>query len=235
MPENRIAHYSLLTVIVNKGKGERVAEAFAGEGAALTQLALARGTADKKTLAYLGLGETEKDILFAAMPHSLAAKLLAIMNQQLQFSKPGHGIAFCIAINGYADEKTHRRLKGIQYVEEDFTMQQAHYDLIMAITNQGYADEVMEVAKAAGATGGTVLHARGVGLKEAEKFFGITISPEKDVLLILTASATTRAIFDAIAEQKGCHTDARTLSFSLPVNGVAGLTEHLPLPEETEA
>ena len=57
------------------------------------------------------------------------------------------------------------------------------HDLILTIVERGYADDVMDAAKAAGARGGTILHARGTGSKEAEKFFGIIVQPEKELIL----------------------------------------------------
>ena len=60
------------------------------------------------------------------------------------------------------------------------------HELILTIINRGYADLVMDAAKNAGASGGTIVHARGTGIHEAEKFFGIIVQPEKEIVLILT-------------------------------------------------
>ena len=58
-------------------------------------------------------------------------------------------------------------------------------ELIVIIANNGNADEIMEVAKSKGAAGGTILHGRGSASKDAEHFLGITIQPEKDLILII--------------------------------------------------
>ncbi len=84
------------------------------------------------------------------------------------------------------------------------------FDLIITIVNRGFDDVVMEAARGAGATGGTVLHARGAGVHEAEKFFGISIQPEKDVILILAKCEDKKQI-------------GRGLSFSIPVEDVCGI------------
>ena len=62
------------------------------------------------------------------------------------------------------------------------------HELILTIINRGFADLVMDAAKAAGASGGTVVHARGTGVHEAEKFFGIIVQPEKELVLMLAKS-----------------------------------------------
>jgi nitrogen regulatory protein PII len=72
------------------------------------------------------------------------------------------------------------------------------YSLIMFIVNKGYADELMTAARKAGATGGTVLHARGTGKEEDVKFFGITLVPEKEILLIVAENSHSEAIVAAI-------------------------------------
>ena len=60
-----------------------------------------------------------------------------------------------------------------------------NYEMIFAIVNTGYTEEVMEAVKACGATGGTIINARGTANHEAEKFFGISISSEKEIVMII--------------------------------------------------
>ena len=58
-------------------------------------------------------------------------------------------------------------------------------ELILTIVDNGHFNQVMEAAKSAGATGGTLIHARGLGTEEAIKYLGITITPEKDIVMIV--------------------------------------------------
>ena len=74
------------------------------------------------------------------------------------------------------------------------------YSLIMFIVNKGYADDLMAAARKAGAAGGTVLHARGTGKEEDVKFFGITLVPEKEILLIVAENSRSQAIVAAIKD-----------------------------------
>ena len=100
---------------------------------------------------------------------------------------------------------------------------QREFELVITIVNRGFADEVMDAAKAAGATGGTVLYARGTGIHEAEQFFGITIQPEKEVVLILAKHETRNAIMKAICNEAFARTGERGIAFSVPVSDVTGL------------
>lgn len=106
---------------------------------------------------------------------------------------------------------------------EENTNDYKEFDLIITIVNRGYDDVVMEAAREAGATGGTVLHARGAGVHEAEKFFGISIQPEKDVILILVKREYKKQIMYAIRNKAGLNKEGRGLSFSLPVEDVCGI------------
>jgi len=70
--------------------------------------------------------------------------------------------------------------------------------VIIVIINSGFVDLVMDAAKAAGAGGGTVLHGRGTGNKEIEKLFGITISPNKEIVLIVVPNKIKDKVMKAI-------------------------------------
>ncbi len=94
--------------------------------------------------------------------------------------------------------------------------------MILAICNTGFADEVMEVAKKAGAKGGTILHGRGSVQKDALQFLSITIEPEKEVVIIIVGEERDN-IMQAIATNLGVGTKAHTICLSLPVDSVAGL------------
>jgi len=96
------------------------------------------------------------------------------------------------------------------------------FDLIITIVNRGFSELVMDAARGVGASGGTILHARGTGIHEAEKFFGISIQPEKELVLILTAHDERQTIMQAIAEHAGLNTPGKGLAFSVPVDGVVG-------------
>lgn len=102
-------------------------------------------------------------------------------------------------------------------------MREKKAQLVVIICNHDYSDEVMEVAKASGAKGGTIIHGRGTLTKEAKKFFGITIQPEKALILILSSLETQENIMNSINEKVSINTDAHAVSFALPVSDYIGL------------
>ena len=97
------------------------------------------------------------------------------------------------------------------------------HELIVVILNEGHSDMVMDAARGAGAGGGTVLHAKGTGGIGTEKFFGVSLADEKDVIYIVASGKEKAAIMNAINKEAGPSTKAGAISFSLPVSDVAGL------------
>lgn len=91
-------------------------------------------------------------------------------------------------------------------------------ELIVCIINNGFSDLVMGAAKRSGAKGGTTFHARGTGNADIEKFFGITISPEKEVVLIVVDVAIKDDVVSAIYKDAGLDTKGQGIVFTLPVD-----------------
>ena len=99
------------------------------------------------------------------------------------------------------------------------------HEAIFCIVNSGYSEAVMDAAKKLGARGGPIMNARGTANKEAEKFFNITIQPEKEIVMILVPSALKEDILHALYKQVGLDTPGQGIAFALPVDGVVGLSD----------
>ena len=99
------------------------------------------------------------------------------------------------------------------------------HEAIFCIVNSGYSEAVMDAAKKLGARGGTIMNVRGTANKEAEKFFNITIQPEKEIVMILVPSALKEDILHALYKQVGLDTPGQGIAFALPVDDVVGLSD----------
>ncbi|MBK8176829.1 MAG: P-II family nitrogen regulator [Rhodospirillales bacterium] len=72
--------------------------------------------------------------------------------------------------------------------------------LIMAFVAEDRSEDVLDAARAAGATGATVItNVRGEGLKPEKTFFGLDLAAQCDVLLFLVAEPKAREILETIA------------------------------------
>lgn len=218
--------FTLLVTICDKNDGGKITDLFIDRKAVCNFLVLGKGTANSKILNYLGLGQTEKAVLFSILPALRAQEMLDSIDSALDLKQPGHGIAFTLPLNGACMKDvirvTHEK-NGGDSVEQNFG-----HELIIAVINRGYNESVMDAARAAKASGGTILHARGFAMDGAEKFFGVTIQPDKEIVLILAESDKTGEIMRLIAEKAGVGTDVGAITFSLPVSSVRGLTKSAP-------
>jgi len=100
------------------------------------------------------------------------------------------------------------------------------YELIIAVANEGYADSIMDAARAAGAGGGTVVHAKGTGSKNPEKFFHVSLASEKEMVLIVSKKESKAKIMQEIIKKAGPDSEAAAFVFSMPVSDVVGLAFH---------
>ena len=71
--------------------------------------------------------------------------------------------------------------------------------LFVCIINSGYADEVMDIARNCGATGGTILDGRGTG-KTVDKILGTEVDSAKEVVLIFCDEQTAKNLEQNINE-----------------------------------
>ena len=108
------------------------------------------------------------------------------------------------------------------------------HEVIFAIVNSGYAEDVMDIAREHGVRGGTILNARGVVKEEAAAFFGITLHQEKEILMMVVEKSIRDNVLNAIYKQMGMAKKAKGIAFSLPVSDVAGLAPKIVAKAETE-
>ncbi len=110
-------------------------------------------------------------------------------------------------------------------------MKNHDYEVILAIVNEGYAEDVMDVAREHGARGGTILNARGVAREEAAAFFGISLNIEKEIVMMVVPKNIKDEILGAIYKEMGMAKKAQGIAFSLPVTDTAGLVKAEEIPE----
>ena len=110
-------------------------------------------------------------------------------------------------------------------------MKTENYEVIFAIVNAGFAEDVMDVARENGARGGTILNARAVVKEDTAHFFGITVRADKEILMVVEKTIRDR-VLNAIYKEMSMAKKAKGIAFSLPVSDVVGLA--VPEPEKKE-
>ena len=181
-----------------------------------------RGTATSEHLAIYGLDATDKYVNSAIGNGSEAEGLIKSAKRKLFIDIPGNGVMLTVPLKSVAGGKTLAYLTDEQKLGGAPRMDFEH-ELIIVILNEGYSDFVMDAARAAGAGGGTVLHAKGTGGTRGEKFFSVSLADEKDMIYIIAHRDEKAAIMRSINEQAGPGSRAGAICFSLPISSVAGL------------
>lgn len=95
--------------------------------------------------------------------------------------------------------------------------------MIVSIVRKGWGDTVLDTSVKAGASGGTVIFGRGVGVNEKESIFGVPIEPEKEIVLTLVCADQSDAVLDAIVRAADLDKPGRGLAFVLAVDKVVGV------------
>ncbi len=101
------------------------------------------------------------------------------------------------------------------------------FKVILASVKTDISDRVVEAGKKAGATGATIIPARGTGLHEAKTFFGLSLEAQTDIIMFLIEEHITQNILDAIGEAGEFHKPGTGIAFVLPVEQVIGLESQI--------
>lgn len=208
--------------IINPDALEALTEICEKLSLPLTVTLHGRGTAMQGMLDLLGIESNEKRVVLTAANEEKTAQLIAAQRRYLHLGVPGHGFVIAIPIKSVGGGRAVAYMNGDTKNAKYTPAINYDYELIVAISNEGSTDLVMNAARAAGARGGTVLHGKGTGTKDAAKFYNISIADEKEVILIVSTAEQKSGIMRAILEKAGSDSKAGSIVFSLPTTEVAG-------------
>ena len=236
---------NLIFTIIHRKKQKEFIDFFHHNSSEIVYSTPCHGTTAPSLLNYLGLENTEKLLLISLSDLEHTKKILSGLLFEMKLDYAGNGIAFVVPIHSIGThtlkhfnlplnklacnpQESINSSHTTSYEREvqpmnGVTMNEFNYELIIAITNSGFTDIVMDCARTAGAGGGTVIHAKSTATEQARKFLGISIVEEKEILFIVSKQETKCKIMKEIQDKAGIHTDAGTIVFSVPVDSVAGI------------
>jgi len=97
------------------------------------------------------------------------------------------------------------------------------FKLILASVKPDITDHIVDTAKEAGATGATIIPARGTGIREAKTFFGLSLEAQTDIIQLLVEEHCVTKILNCIKEAGEFHKPGTGIAFVVPVEHVVGL------------
>jgi nitrogen regulatory protein PII len=101
------------------------------------------------------------------------------------------------------------------------------FKIVFAPVKPHKTDAIVDAAKAAGATGATIIPARGTGMREAKTFFGLTLEDQTDIVMFLLEEHLVAPVLEAIRTAGEFHKPGTGIAFVLPVEKVLGLESQI--------
>jgi nitrogen regulatory protein PII len=213
------ADIELICTIVNFGLGSKLLQAAKRAGISGGTVVFGKGTVNNKILDYLGLSDVKKEIVFMAARKETAYQALEKLNDQFEFDKPNHGIAFTTSICSLIGTRSYKSAG----INTERGVGNNMYHIITTIVDKGKAEDVVDAATKAGSKGGTIINARGSGVHETSKVFSMEIEPEKEIVIILSEVDKTEAIVSSIKSELKIEEPGNGIIYVQDVNRAYGI------------
>ena len=185
----------------------------------------ATGSARDKTLSALGIERALKVVLSTVVSADVAEEINKGLIRETNITEHGNGFSLTLPLDGIGGASGKEYLLGDKPLikkEKSDMEEKSKFVLLNVIADKGNVDLIMDAARDAGATGGTVIPAMGTGA-EIAKIFGVVISEEKELIYIVAKREERDAIMKAVMEKAGKDSDAHAIVFSIPVEKVIGI------------
>lgn len=226
----KISSLSLLFIIVNKNQGNYFVTEFQKRAIPLSIVLYASSLPPEDIRSILSVDSLKKEMVISIIRDEDKDELFKIIKNRFSISKTSKGIAFLSKIDSVSGILTYKYLSDYirrkKEVENNIVADDDQYELVIAIVNKGATDLVMEGARKQGATGGTILVARGTGNPDLAKMYGVVIQPEKEVVFIVVKKEIKDAVMKEIYDDAGLDKKSQGIILSLPISKAYGLFEN---------
>ena len=212
-------NYLIMTLILSENQCHKFAHKAKEKGIRGALVLLGRGTVKNHTLNLLGIKSQKKEIVSVLVEKDEAGSLLDYFTKEFMLNEPGHGIAFTTPV-----------AIARQIIDYKDSWDKFHdiggncmYKKLTVIVNRGMAEDVMDIARRSGVTGGTIMHGRGTGSEYTQKLFGLEIEPEKELVMILMPSELVDKVVNDIYQELHLENPGNGILFVEPIVEVRGL------------
>lgn len=218
----RMEKVRMLVAITERGNGNTITRKMENMGVGCLMHCYGQGTASSEMMDILGLGSSEKDIVIAMGKESAVEDVILEYSDTLRSAGRGGGIMMLLsptAVGNLTATILSMCTASTPESREVKPMKNEHqHSLILIAVNQGYTDQVMQTAKKAGATGGTIVRARLAGSDTEAVFQGMELQPEREILAILAPDRIRDQVMEDVNREFGLRSEAGGILCSLPVD-----------------
>ncbi|HMN13567.1 MAG TPA: hypothetical protein PKD55_14700 [Bellilinea sp.] len=202
---------SMITIVIDEGRGSEVMSYVRDRGAEGTVCFLGRGTVDNKVLHFLELDNVQKEIIMTYVPQEIEVQALQSLAGEFGLSEPRAGIAF--AIPAIKPDDVHG---GTPY--------RTSQCCVMVIVPEGSGEMSVKIARGLGINGATIVYAHGAASR-TKRIFDLPIEAEKEIVLFVTEPSRIEELQAELTQ--GLHLNDRNSGVLavFPVTGSVGLED----------
>ncbi|MDD4081357.1 MAG: hypothetical protein PHP02_08125 [Eubacteriales bacterium] len=208
---------ALFFAVVDRGKAGDLLHWAREKGVTGGTIFAGEGTNPSPILNFLGISEVHKEVLMLAVTHEHSQQLFAAMKDEFRMDKRYKGIAFVVPFRQWLPDAK-------PAAEDNGRAKEPPFVCLITIVDKGKGELLMDVARKAGARGGTIVHAHGAGVPQ-DIYFPLLIEPQKDMVFIVDSRVHARPIQAAIYQEMELEEQNNGIVIALPVLRVIGLYE----------
>lgn len=208
----------VLLSIVERDKGQKLINELKNINIRVNFQCVGLGTAPTEMMDIFGLGSKDKDIIISLGTENIVKDMMANFGTVFESHTKYGGLMIILKIsaaNRILSEILSFNTKNSEKGNESMKNEH-HNNLIVISVNEGYSDDVMQVARKAGATGGTVIKGR---LADVEQFADLgrtDVDGEREILCILAPLKTSAQIMEDVNKEFGIKSSANGIIIAIP-------------------
>lgn len=211
----------MLLSIIQRGKGAKYIKMLKESCVPLHYQCVGSGTASSEMMDILGLGSSDKDILLSFTTYNTVVGLSEELGKLVGANMGFNGLAMVISTSAFSRISAEIIKRNSKQEKQEGKMSSEYkYSLILISVNRGFTDAVMQTAKKAGATGGTIIKARLAEAQEIEAYANEKLDEEKEIVTILAPDSVRNQILEDVNAEFGLKSEAQGTVFSVPVDKV---------------
>ncbi len=200
-----------LLSVVERDKGKKLIKVLERINIHMNFQCVGLGTAPTEMMDIFGLGSNDKDIIISLAAEDTLHDMMTNFGASFESHSKFGGIMIILntsAASRVLTELLTRRAGPAGEKGDEAVKHEHHNNLILISVNDGYADSVMQVARKAGATGGTIIKGRLADSEIAEELNNAAKDEERELLVILAPLKTSKRIMEEVNSAFGINSKA---------------------------
>lgn len=209
----------ILLSIVERDKGKKLIKELENINIRVNFQTVGFGTAPTEMMDIFGLGSNDKDIIISLGAESAVKDMMANFGTTFASHSKYGGLMIILEVSAanrilteilnFNNSKNTEKGNGAMKNEH-------HNNLIVISVNEGYSDDVMKIARKAGATGGTVIKGRLADIEQFAELGNTEIDGEREMLCILAPLKASKQIMEEVNKEFGLTSEANGILFAIP-------------------